>query len=99
VLVAGSPLRFEFTFSQGIVSALGRSVKSEQSKVTYRRMIQTDAAVNQGSSGGPLIDVHGQAVGVITALYSPSGTDSGVAFAIPMDSQTRRVIARMMRGV
>jgi len=97
VVAVGSPFGFEFSFTQGVVSAVGREV--EAGRRHYRRLIQTDAALNRGNSGGPLIDVHGKVVGINSALYSPSGTDSGIGFAIPVDSETRGVIAGMLRRV
>lgn len=95
VMAVGSPFRFAFSFTEGIVSALGR--KADVGKAHYTGLIQTDAAVNQGNSGGPLVDVHGDVVGITAALYSPSGTNTGIGFAIPMDAATKRAISSMMR--
>jgi S1-C subfamily serine protease len=59
-------------------------------------MIQTDAAINPGSSGGPLIDSSGRLIGVNTAIYSPTGASSGIGFAIPVDT-VRRVIPELIK--
>ncbi|TNY03043.1 S1C family serine protease, partial [Escherichia coli] len=67
--------------TQGIVSAKGRSLPGE-SVVPF---IQTDAAVNPGNSGGPLLDSAGRLIGVNTSIYSPSGASAGIGFAIPVD--------------
>jgi serine protease Do len=83
VIAAGSPYRLPRSFSVGIVSALGRSdvVSSEG----YEDYIQTDAAVNVGSSGGPLLDAAGRVVGMNTAILSRSGLNQGIALALPID--------------
>lgn len=77
----GNPFGLGQTVTSGIVSALGRSTgKSDEG---YENYIQTDAAVNQGNSGGPLIDLNGELIGINTAIISPSGGNAGIAFAIP----------------
>ncbi|MBL8250387.1 MAG: DegQ family serine endoprotease [Candidatus Competibacter sp.] len=81
VLAIGSPFGFESTASQGIISALGRNLPSDN----YVPFIQTDAAVNPGSSGGPLFNMDGEVIGVNSQIYSRSGGYQGVSFAIPVD--------------
>lgn len=77
----GNPFGLGQTVTSGIVSALGRSTgKSDEG---YENYIQTDAAVNQGNSGGPLINLKGELIGINTAIISPSGGNAGIAFAIP----------------
>ena len=77
----GNPFGLGQTVTSGIVSALGRSMGSDSG--TYENYIQTDAAVNRGNSGGPLINLHGELIGINTAILSPSGGNAGIAFAIP----------------
>jgi serine protease Do len=81
VLAIGSPFGFEQTATQGIVSAKGRSLPGD----AVVPFIQTDAAVNPGNSGGPLIDGSGSVVGINAQIYSQSGGYMGLAFAIPID--------------
>src|SRR5579864_9154416 len=82
VLAFGNPYGFRFTVTRGIVSAVNRgNLDSNRSKPG--EFIQTDAAINPGNSGGPLVDSRGQVVGINTFLVSPSGTFSGMGFAIP----------------
>lgn len=82
VLAFGNPYGFSFSVTRGIVSALNRPNPSAD---RYRpgQFIQTDAAINQGNSGGALVDVNGQVIGINTFLISPTGTFSGMGFAIP----------------
>lgn len=81
VLAIGAPYGFEQTATQGIVSAKGRSLPGD----SFVPFIQTDAAVNPGNSGGPLIDAAGRVVGINAQIYSPNGGFAGLAFAIPID--------------
>jgi putative serine protease PepD len=97
VLAFGSPLALANTVTAGIVSALDRTIQAGDpgGTVRYYAAIQTDAAVNQGNSGGPLVDAAGQVVGVNSVIRSVGGTDTeagniGLAFAIPIN-QARRV--------
>ncbi len=80
VLAIGNPFDVGQTVTMGIVSALGRNNLGIN---RYENFIQTDAAINQGNSGGALIDAHGNLVGVNTAIYSRSGGSIGIGFAIP----------------
>jgi len=82
VLAFGNPLGFRFTVTRGIVSALNRPNPAADRRAPGE-FIQTDAAINQGNSGGPLVDAHGEVIGINTFLVSPSGSFSGMGFAIP----------------
>ena len=82
VLAFGNPLGFRFSVTRGIVSALNRPNPS-QDRRKPGEFIQTDAAINPGNSGGPLVDAHGDVVGINTFLISTSGAFSGMGFAIP----------------
>jgi S1-C subfamily serine protease len=80
VLAIGYPFGFSQTITQGIVSGLNASLKVEGR--IYNSLIQTDAAINQGNSGGPLLNLDGEIAGINTAIMSPSGAFSGLGFAI-----------------
>ena len=95
VFAIGNPFGLDQTLTAGIVSGVGRDIKS----ITGRRIrdvVQTDAAINPGNSGGPLLDSRGRLIGVNTVIYSPSGASSGVGFAIPSDT-VRRVVNQIIR--
>jgi Do/DeqQ family serine protease len=87
VLAVGYPLSLETTVTAGIVSAKGRTIgiNSRQGQSPVESFIQTDAAVNQGNSGGALINTNGQLVGINSAILAPSGTYAGYSFAIPVN--------------
>jgi len=82
VLAIGNPMGLSHTVTAGIVSATGRSGLNIS---TYENFIQTDAAINMGNSGGPLINLNGQAVGINTAIVGPNGGNIGIGFAIPIN--------------
>jgi S1-C subfamily serine protease len=84
VLAIGNPFGLDQTLTTGIISALGREIKSV-SGIPIREVIQTDAAINPGNSGGPLLNSTGELIGVNTAIYSPSGASAGIGFSIPVD--------------
>jgi serine protease Do len=83
VLAFGNPYGFRFTVTRGIVSAINRANPDPTNPSKPGEFIQTDAAINPGNSGGPLVDARGEVVGINTFLISPSGTFSGMGFAIP----------------
>lgn len=85
VIAIGSPYGYSWSQSVGTVSALDRTVTAS-SGVSLSGLIQTDAQINPGNSGGPLLDSRGRMVGLITAIYSTSGSSQGVSFAIPADT-------------
>src|SRR5215831_15886126 len=83
VLAFGNPYGFRFTVTRGIVSAINRANPDANDPSKPGQFIQTDAAINPGNSGGPLVDARGEVIGINTFLVSPSGTFSGMGFAIP----------------
>ena len=83
MLAFGNPYGFRFTVTRGIVSALNRANPDPTDRSKPGQFIQTDAAINPGNSGGPLVDARGEVVGINTFLISPSGSFSGMGFAIP----------------
>lgn len=88
-IVIGNPFgQFGGTLTVGVVSALNRTLESQDGRV-MSGIIQTDAAINQGNSGGPLLDSAGRVIGINTAIFSPSGTNAGVGFAVPVDTLHR----------
>ncbi|MEX2215576.1 MAG: trypsin-like peptidase domain-containing protein [Phycisphaeraceae bacterium] len=84
VFAFGSPFRFDFSMSQGIVSAKGRQLGILRGAQGYENFIQTDAAINPGNSGGPLTNIYGEVVGMNTAIASRTGAYNGLGFAIPI---------------
>lgn len=87
VLAIGNPFGLEGTLTTGIISSLGRNLRDENGH-TLEAMIQTDAAINPGNSGGPLLDNHGNVIGINTAIYGPSGGNVGIGFALPINRVT-----------
>jgi serine protease Do len=87
VLAVGYPLSLETTVTAGIVSAKGRTIgiNARQGQAPVESFIQTDAAVNQGNSGGALVNTSGQLIGINSAILAPSGTYAGYSFAIPVN--------------
>lgn len=86
----------------GVVSALGRDMTdriAEDANIQYYgNLIETSAAINPGSSGGPLFNLDGEVIGVVTAIQTSSGVNEGLGFAIPIDASSRRVLETMKRG-
>ena len=97
VLAIGNPFGLDSTLTTGVISALGRTIQS-MTKRYIHDVIQTDAAINPGNSGGPLLDSFGRLIGVNTAIISPSGTYSGVGFAVPVDTVNRIVTKLINHG-
>ncbi|TET32576.1 MAG: trypsin-like serine protease [Planctomycetota bacterium] len=91
VLAFGSPFGLEQTVTQGIVSNKRKSLVV--GGVSYGEMLQTDAPINRGSSGGPLVNLKAEVIGINTAIYGPDGAFSGTGFAIPAD-RARAFLAR-----
>jgi S1-C subfamily serine protease len=88
-LAIGNPFGFSSTLTTGIVSALGRTVQTSETTI-IDEAIQTDAAINRGNSGGPLLDSHGQVIGINSAIYaSQDSNTAGIAFAIPVNTARR----------
>jgi putative serine protease PepD len=92
----GSPFGLEDTVTTGIVSALNRTIQAPN-KFTISGAIQTDAAINHGNSGGPLLDSSGQVIGINSQIESDSGGNDGVGFAIP-SSMVQRVAQELISG-
>lgn len=96
-IAIGNPFgQFERTMTDGIISALNRTLETDNT--VLRGVIQTDAAINRGNSGGPLLDLRGRLIGVNTAIFSPSGTSAGVGLAIPVDKVRRVVPVLIAKG-
>jgi len=83
-IAIGSPFGLRQTVTVGVISAIRQSLVVEGKE--YREMIQTDASINRGNSGGPLVNIKGDVIGINTAIYAPTGVFSGVGFAIPINS-------------
>ncbi|MCB0800072.1 MAG: trypsin-like peptidase domain-containing protein, partial [Bacteroidales bacterium] len=83
VLAVGNPFNLTSTVTAGIVSAKGRSLNLLDNQYRIESFIQTDAALNQGNSGGALVNVQGELIGITTAIISPSGAYAGNSFAVP----------------
>ena len=94
VLAIGNPFAFERTLTVGIVSGLGRPIQISPNYI-IKDMIQHDASINQGNSGGPLLNSQGQMIGINTMIYSPSGGSVGVGFAVPINT-AKRVVAEII---
>ena len=96
-IVIGNPFgQFDRTMTVGIISAINRTIETDSA--VLRGVIQTDAAINRGNSGGPLLDSRGRLIGVNSAIYSPSGTSAGVGLAIPVDKVVRVVPVLIAQG-
>jgi serine protease Do len=89
VLAIGSPFGLSQTVTHGIISARQRGQVSLGNNIRIKDFLQTDAAINPGSSGGPLVNLRGEVIGINTAIASHSGTNSGVAFSIPINLARR----------
>jgi S1-C subfamily serine protease len=88
-IAIGNPFgQFGGTLTTGVISALDRTMQSPDGR-EISGIIQTDAAINRGNSGGPLLDSAGRLIGINTAIFSPSGTNVGVGFAVPVDTIQR----------
>ncbi|HLP77553.1 MAG TPA: Do family serine endopeptidase [Candidatus Paceibacterota bacterium] len=98
VMAIGNPFGVGQTVTMGIVSATGRTslgIIRQGTQRGYENFIQTDAAINQGNSGGALIDAEGRLIGINTAIFSPSGGNAGIGFAVPVN-MARYVMERLI---
>lgn len=86
VIAVGSPFGLQQTVTTGVISAKGRDITISPDTIPMVNLIQTDAAINQGNSGGPLINSSGQVIGINTLIFSPSGASAGIGFSIPSDT-------------
>ncbi|MBT8371962.1 MAG: Do family serine endopeptidase, partial [Deltaproteobacteria bacterium] len=91
VIAIGNPFGFSHTVTTGVISALNRSIRTEE--VVYRDFIQTDASINPGNSGGPLLNIHGDLIGINTAIYAKA---QGIGFAIPIN-KARRIVTDLIQ--
>jgi S1-C subfamily serine protease len=96
VFAIGNPFGLERTMTTGIISSLNRSLPTRSGR-TMKSIIQIDAALNRGNSGGPLIDSRGRLIGMNTAIASSTGENTGVGFAIPADT-IKRVAAQLIEN-
>jgi len=97
-IAIGNPFGQAGTMTRGIISALGRTFSPGSSPFAIPEMIQTDAAVNPGNSGGPLLNSQGQVIAINTLILSRSGSSSGVGFAVPINMAKRVVPVLMAEG-
>jgi putative serine protease PepD len=88
VIAIGSPFGLEGTLTSGVISALGRDIESPNG-FTIENVVQTDAALNHGNSGGPVLDAQGRVVGVAAQIRSESGGSDGIGYAVPGDTAQR----------
>lgn len=97
-IAIGNPFgEFSRTLTTGVISALGRTLQSPDG-LEMSGILQTDASINKGNSGGPLLDSAGRVIGITTAIFSPTGTNAGVGFAIPVDTVKRLLPDLIARG-
>ncbi|MFO1031207.1 MAG: trypsin-like peptidase domain-containing protein [Planctomycetota bacterium] len=96
-IAIGNPFGFDQTMTTGIVSALNRTIETNENQNLMHGLIQVDAAINPGNSGGPLLDSAGRLIGVTTAIYSPSGASAGIGFAVPVDT-VNAIVPRLLGG-
>jgi S1-C subfamily serine protease len=94
VLAIGNPFGLERTLTVGIISSLGRTLRSKTKRL-IKDIIQTDAALNRGNSGGPLLDNEGKVIGMNTAIASMTGENTGVGFAVPINT-IKRIIPQLI---
>jgi len=97
VLAIGNPFRLDRTLTTGVISALQRPIRAPNNRL-IEGAIQTDAAINRGNSGGPLLDSHGRMIGINSQILSPTGTSSGLGFAIPVNIAKRIVPQLVQHG-
>lgn len=94
-LAIGNPFQLHNTLTIGIISSLGRTIKDGQGN-QYNDIMQTDAGLNPGNSGGPLLNSAGEMIGVNTLIFSPSGANAGLGFAIPV-SKVKRIVNDLLK--
>jgi S1-C subfamily serine protease len=98
VVSIGNPFGLSGTITTGIVSAQGRLLPNPDTGFSIPNTIQTDAAINPGNSGGPLLNIQGQVIGMNTAIFSRTGSYSGIGFAIPSNTITKEVPLLIKNG-
>lgn len=97
-IVIGNPFGLERTVTTGVISSLRRTLDRQDSDFRIAELVQTDAAINPGNSGGPVLDSRGRVIGVSTAIFTRTGSSSGVGLAIPVDMVKRVVPALIATG-
>ncbi len=97
MLAIGSPFGLNQSVTHGIISARDRGQVTLGNTIRIKEFLQTDAAINPGSSGGPLIDLNGEVIGINTAIASHNGSNSGVAFSIP-SNLVKRVMNQLLQS-
>lgn len=98
-IAIGSPFGFTETVTVGVISAKGRVVRQAKGREEMRDLLQTDAAINFGNSGGPLVNIEGEVIGINQAIFSPRGTGNiGIGFAIPVNAETKGLIDQAVRS-
>jgi len=96
VLAIGNPFGLDRTLTTGVISGLQRPIRARNQRL-IEGAIQTDASINPGNSGGPLLDSHGRMIGINSQILSPSGSSSGVGFAVPI-SIAKRVVPQIIQN-
>src|SRR5215203_3973244 len=96
VLAIGNPFGLDRTLTTGVISGLQRPIRARNNRL-IEGAIQTDASINPGNSGGPLLDSHGRMIGINSQILSPSGSSSGVGFAVPV-SIAKRVVPQLLQS-
>ena len=94
VMAIGNPFGLQGTLTTGIISSLGRTLRTEDGTM-MEGIIQTDASINPGNSGGPLLDAEGELIGINTAIFSPSGGSVGIGFSVPV-SVVQKVMPQIL---
>jgi len=98
VVAIGHPFAFDHTVTVGVVSAQGQRALGGTPNSPVRNVIQTDASINQGNSGGPLVNLAGEVIGINSMIFSPTGTSLGIGFAIPINDVKQIVHFLIERG-
>ena len=96
-IAIGNPFGQEFTMTSGIISAVGRTIRSGNSAFSIPKAIQTDASINPGNSGGPLLDRSGAVIGINSQILSDTGANNGIGFAVPINT-AKQVVPTLIKG-
>lgn len=96
-IAIGSPFGQEFTMTSGIISAIGRTIRSGNAGFSIPEAIQTDTSINPGNSGGPLLDRNGAVIGINSQIYTSSGANEGIGFAVPINT-AKRIVPTLIQG-
>ena len=96
-IAIGSPFGQEFTMTSGIISAVGRTIRSGNALFSIPKAIQTDASINPGNSGGPLLNREGAVIGINSQILSRSGVNNGIGFAVPINT-AKQVVPTLIKG-